>query len=230
MLDHDPRRALVRGLRKTLMAAIAVLLAGCGGVPLSDQVIGPSYQPGNFQSRSAALPRELRRVAVLPLTAAKDDPQLEAGREALEAVVWAELIKTKRFEVVRVSTDQLALWTGRAVWRAEERLPDGFLGRVKEETSADAVLFCQLTDYRGYPPLAVGWNMKLVDAGPSPILWSVDEYFDAGNPQVVNAARRYCQQESRDTRNLSDSFLILGSPRRFGQYTASAVLATLPGR
>ncbi len=213
-----------------LITATAALLAGCGGVPLSDQVIGPSYQPANFHLRSAVMPRELRRVAVLPLATAKDEPQLEAGREALEPIVWAELIKTKRFEVVKVSSEQLAIWTGRPAWKAEERLPDGFRGGLKGETSADAVLFCQLTEYRGYPPLGVGWSMKLVDAGPSPILWSVDEFFDAGNPQVVNAARRYCQQEARDTRNLSDSFLILGSPRRFGQYTASAVLATLPGR
>jgi len=193
-------------------------------------VIGPGYQPSNVYYRQPTLPAQLRRVAVLPMTIAKDDSQLEAGREALERIFWDELAKTKHFELVSVSTAQLRLWTGRPSWSAEERLPAGLFGRLKDETGCDAALFCQLTSYRAYPPLAVGWKLKLVDTAPSPIVWAADELFDAGNPAVANAARRYCQGQLRSDRPLADSHGILSSPRQFGQYSLNALLATFPAR
>ncbi len=94
----------------------------------------------------------------------------------------------------------------------------------------DAVLFCRLTQYRAYEPLAVGWRLKLLDAEVPRILWAVDEVFDARVAEVAAAARRYAREHSEAVPSLQDSQSVLLSPRRFGQYTASAVVGTMPGR
>jgi hypothetical protein len=172
----------------------------------------------------------MRRLAVMPLTAPSQDAQAETGAATLQPVLIAELGKTKAFEIVSVSPEQLQQWTGRASWTAEEKLPPDLLKRLQETLSCDAVLFCRLTQYRPYRPVAIGWRLKLVAAKDADILWSVDEVFDGGEPAVVNAARRYAQEHFQQPPPLADSSSILNSPRRFGQYTLSAVLATLPGR
>jgi len=43
--------------------------------------------------------------------------------EALEPLLYAELEKCKRFEVIPVSPEQLKQWTGKIGWRADEPLP-----------------------------------------------------------------------------------------------------------
>jgi hypothetical protein len=145
-------------------------------------------------------------------------------------VYWTELNKIRHFEVVLISGAQLKSWTGRAAWSAGGQLPPRLFEQVRDQSGCQAVLFCQLNNYRAYPPLAVGWSLRLVEVERGAILWAIDELFDAGNPSVVNAARRYYQHQAQDARALYDSHSIVDSPRRFGAYTLSASLATMPGR
>jgi len=92
-------------------------------------------------------------------------------------------------------------WTGQNLWRTDEQLPPDLLQRVSEGTGCDAVMFCQLTRFQPYQPLAVGWKFSLVQysralgatAQPQ-ILWSADEVLDAGDPEVATAARNYFAQ------------------------------------
>jgi hypothetical protein len=220
----------VAGSGKASLPRAPIHAAGCTGVPLSDQVIGPGYVPSNIYSRQPVLAKDLRRVAVLPLASATGSSELAAGTEALEPLLWTELAAVKRFEIHSVRPAELQAWTGRPTWAGTERLPPDLVDRLKAELGCDAVLFCQLTAYRAYPPLSVGWNLKLVDGGPAPILWSADEIFDAGAPSVANAARRYYQEHARSGAPGCDSQGILISARRFGQYTLNALLLTLPRR
>lgn len=202
-------------------------LTACKTPRLSDMVIGPSYQPSNIYMAGPVLPESIRRVAVLPLAAAAGDSASEFGRQTLEPVLQLELGKARLFERVPVTSEQLRQWTGRGEWSAQEALPLDLLQRIRTATGCDAVLFCQLTQYRPYKPLAIGWNMKLVEVRQPRIWWSVDEVFDAGHPAVVNGARRYYQSQARQTGPLADSYAILDSPRLFAQYTLAELLQTL---
>ena len=214
----------------TWAALSGFLLAGCATIPLSDSVTGPSYQPSNFSRVNAKLPGQLRRIALLPLTTRFADFDTETGRDQLQPLLAAELAKTKAFELVVVTPQQLRQWTGRPGWTPEEKLPEKFFDRLRESAGCDGVLFCQLTLYRPYKPIAIGWSMRLVEIQGLKSWWSVDEVFDAGSPAVVNAARRYGQSHLEQAPPLADSYSILSSPRRFGQYSLAAVFATLPER
>lgn len=227
-------RARLSGVVRMLLASmvlIGLLLAsGCDTLMPADQVMGPSYLPSNFTVREPILPRTLHRVAVLPVTVARNDADLIAGKDALEDILFSELVKCRRFELARVSGAELERWSGRASWTPSDRLPTNLVERIKEEKGVEAVVFAQITVYRAYTPMAMGWSLRLVDSEPNATIWAVDEVFDAGTPHVVNGARRFQQQEAADARPLVDSMGILASPRRFGQYMLHTLLETLPGR
>jgi hypothetical protein len=198
---------------------------GCVSGPLVPQVTSAS----NVYSANTRLPADLRRVAVLPVTC-DGGFEASAGRDALQPVLVAELTKTRAFEVVPVSREQLGAVTGKSEWSADEVLPSDFFTRLRACTGCDAVLFCRLKQFRAYPPLAVGWDLKLVDASRRTVLWAVDEIFDSGKPAVANAAKRYYTQAVGRTETIVDPEVFLMSPRLFGQYSAAASLAALLAR
>jgi hypothetical protein len=223
-------RFFPRTVVPALWLAVLGVTAGCQTGSLSDPVMGSNYRPENVYTSFSQLPVSLRRVAVLPLTCDTKASELEYGRQVLAAVLGEELGKTKKFELVNVSPEQLRIWTGRPAWRAEETLPADFLKVIKEQLGCDAVLFSRLTQYRAYPPLTVGFSLKLAEVDTAEFVWVVDEIFDASEPSVVNSARRYQSSREQLPAALSDSRSILNSPSGFGRYAASSVFQTLPAR
>jgi hypothetical protein len=215
----------------SLLAAVAISVAasGCRTKVLTDPIIGPNYQVSNVFRKEATLPAQIRRVAVLPLSYREGSALLVSGKDSLASVLSSELTKAGRFEALFVDPAQLKQWTGREHWDAYEALPPSLFKLLAEKTGADAVLFPTLAEYKPYPPIMIGWRMKLV-GNDTDILWAVDQMFDASELAVSNAARRYDRDHVRSSPVLEDSRSILLSPTRFGQYTLDAVLETLPNR
>lgn len=215
--------------RSLIWLGLGLIAVGCQSakVALTDPILGPSYAVENVFHVSSNLPPAMRRVAVLPLSSMQGR---SAGVEILEPVLLAELAKAKRFELVAIRTEDLRDWTGREAWSAQDELPEGFLAEIAKRTGCDGILFSDLSQFRAYPPMLVGWRLNLVDIKSASVLWSVDEVFDAGDTTVVNGARRYSNQHLRNQPALEDSRSIMLSPSRFAGYTAQTVLATLPNR
>ena len=205
-------------------------LAGCAALDFDRQMAGPSYIPANVYRSRETLGPAIKRVAVLPLTSLTEASEAEFGRETLAPILRSELAKAQRFELVTVSPEQLQRLTGRSDWTGHEQLPWNFFSRLRETTACEAVLFSQLTHYRPFRPLMIGWQLKLVDVAEPRVLWSVDEVFDASSRAVVRAAWRYASGDPRPGQVRGDALAVLTSPRFFGQYTASALMATLPKR
>jgi hypothetical protein len=214
-----------------LAAVLAGFLAaaGCQTKSMSDPIFGPDYSATNAFRKEAVLPATVRRVAVLPLSFNERDSASVSGEQLMEPVFKAELNKASRFETVYVTPTQLELWTGRERWDDFEQLPPDLLRILGEKTGCDGVLFARLTQFKAYPPILVGWRMKLV-ALDADILWSVDELFDAAEEPVSNSARRYSRGRVKNNPVLEDSRSILLAPSSFGQYTLHAVFDTLPHR
>jgi hypothetical protein len=118
--------------------------------------------------------------------------------------------------------------TGRAAWSAQDVLPSDFLARLHTATGCDAVLFCRLSQYRPYPPMAVGWDLKLVDVNSHTLLWAVDQVLDAGEPAVARSARGYYDKAIHVPPPKGDPSSVLQSPRLFGQYAAAVAVETIP--
>ena len=213
------------------LLASGALLTGCHTVATpSDLVRGKGYQPENIYTENAVLPKNLRRVAVLPLVCNPADCDMMEGRDTLQPVLVSELIKTKKFEVIPTDAAFLKSRTSRADWTGEDSLPPDFFSIVRENSACDAVLFARLTVFRAYPPLAIGWRLRLVDAETGRTIWAADEVFDGGQPSVSDGARRHQLLAERDVYGAPDEWFIQNSPTKFGQYTAARLFATLPPR
>jgi hypothetical protein len=217
------------------LSILLFLLTGCSTTTIArgEIITGPDHEIANVHCLAPKLPERIRRVALLPLAAEPANSDINLGRESLEPILQAELDRLNVFEVIRVTPEQMRHFTGKSEWSANEKLPPTFLSTIKNETGCDAVLFSKLTRYHAYPPMAIGWNLKLVDATDCQIWWAVDEMFDLSDPEVVNSARRHelgHQKYYQSSPLLADSRTALISPRRLGQYSVAAVFATLPER
>lgn len=201
-----------------------------GVVPVTASEITPA-PVGNFFQSAATLPVDIQRVLVLPLVYEPQQPELARGCETLGVSFPAELAKTRRFEVVQATPEILRSLTGRPGWRAEEALPPKFFSALREAYGCDAVLFGQLTVFKAYAPLSVGWRLRLVDARSQQTVWASDEVFDATHRAVRAEVRRH---ERKAVRVLpwqrTEDWMALHSPRRFGQIALAAALGTLPER
>ena len=212
-------------MRRNTLELLAVFLGACClMLPLCSR----AGELLNVYRPTAQLPPSVRRVAVLPVTVDTRDLAADEGRDALEPVLYTELQKHAAADLVEITREQLRDLTGRKEWTTADTLPPDFFERLRAATGCDAVVFSRLTRFRAYPPLGVGWNLQLVDTQKRS-LWAVDEVFDAGNPAVAAAARRYYVHCLR-TPGFCDSSTVLFSPRRFGQFAASQASATMPGR
>ncbi len=226
-----PTRASLgtHALRAVGAAVLLALLAGCASTGGGGSADGRSALPANVYRQSSILPASLKRVAILPLHVIGQDPTLNDGRDALEPIVHAELLRCARFELVPVARENLRQWTGRTGWAYTDALPRDLFSRVTKETGCDAVMFCQLTHYKPYPPVAIGWRMHLVDPSGPTIVWAVDEIFEGSQDSVAGPARSYYKRHFA-TPTGAEPQSILASPRRFGQFTLSCVVDSLPAR
>jgi len=222
--------AICRMAEGLVILIVSMSVAGCRLARPSDLAVGTGYDVANVHLASKQLAPDIRRVAMLPLTCATADANMDSGREILETILREELGKTHRFEVVVVSPEKMSQWTGRANWAAEDVLPENLLAMLRDKLGCDAVLFSRLTQFRAYPPLAVGLNLKLIVTTDSEQIWVVDEVFDASESSVVNSARRFQMDHETLPGALADSRSILASPLGFGRYAAQATFATLPSR
>jgi len=210
------------------------LVRACGwlaaGVLLGSAIQAADSPPENVFAWPPVLPPELKRVAVLPLTAKGPEDSLPDGCEALAPALLDELVRTEKFEVAAVRPENLRASSGRQAWTGTERLPKDFFDSLRREYNCDAVLFCELTVYHAYAPLAIGWRLKLVDARTHKILWAADEVFDGSRSEVTQKARLFWLKRDASAEKNDLRWQLANSPRQFGRYTAAAVLATLPVR
>ena len=205
--------------------------SGCGSwTALTQKANPPAFQPANHFAQFERLPAFVRRVAILPIAVPAENWYASDGRPQLEPVLKSELGKLNRFEMSVVTEQQLRSWTGRGQWGTHEDLPPDLFERLRKETGCDAVLFSNLSPYRPYRPMVMGWNFRLIDARLRSVLWAAEEVFDSGQADVSVAARRYYEKQSPDSKEVGDSERILLSPSRFSQYTLHAVLASMPQR
>jgi hypothetical protein len=212
------------------LMALSAAMGGCQSAPLHLGLLQRSYRPDNVFVYPPKLSVHLQRVAVLPIAAETTGQDLPEGCAALTPVLWEQLIKVKRFEIVAVDPPRLHSGTGQASWTGVESLPPDFLAYLRRDYGCDAVLFAELTAYRAYAPLAVGWRLKLVDTRSGLVIWAADELFDAARPSVAFAVQRFTEPGLTLPFAHEDNWLAINSPSQFGRYSAAALLNTLPNR
>jgi hypothetical protein len=200
------------------------LLTGCATSKFANKA-------DNVHKSVEALPADIRRVAVLPLAAQSGNAELADACETLSLVVYEEFAKTKKFEAVQISPDSLKNLSGAASWTGNEKLPANLLGSLRDSQGCDAVLFSELTVFRAYAPIAIGWRFKLVSTQTQQIIWAADEIFDAAQPSTTVEARHWMRDAIAGFyQSPKDDWTCFHSPALVGRDSVALVLATLPAR
>jgi hypothetical protein len=222
-----PRRRIVV---QVLCALIGLLVAGCESSPaafLHKPKPKDFFTPKNF-SGDTRLPVNLHRVVLLPVYGGTIVPPETAA--SIEEIFATELQKQLRFEVVRFSRADCMRRFGSPEFPSVGALPHDFLAALGREYAADAVLFVDVTSYRGYRPLVLGIRAKLATVEQTRLLWSFDEIFSADDPSVGNSVRHFYGMTDVSGIPLDASNAALQSPSKFAAYVGSATFDTLPPR
>jgi len=212
------------------VVAATLVMAGCNSVPKIAERAGldqgANYQPVNFRGESR-LPVDIRRVALLPIYGG-----VVAGPEsaaALDPVLLSALQQQNRFEVVVVSRADCHRLFGAEEFSSVAALPAGFLEKLAQVYAVDAVIFTDLTVYRAYRPLSVGFRSKLASTRDVRLVWAFDEVFSADDQRMRNSVRSYYQRGDRNA-PFDAMQAALQSPLRFGAVAVEIMCRTLPPR
>jgi hypothetical protein len=219
-----------RLVRPVVLALALSALGGCNTVPellgRAGVEQGPYFTPVNFRGE-ARLPEEVQRIAVLPV-----DGGSVAGEEsaaAMDAVLLSALQKQLRFEVVMVSREECHRLFGATAFSSVAALPHGFLEKIAGHYAVDAVLFTDLTVYKAYRPLTLGFRAKLASVRDVRLIWAFDEVFSADSQPMRNSVRLFYRRGDHPAPT-DPVPAALQSPVRFGAVAADLMFRTLPPR
>jgi len=211
-----------------LSAAVAcALVAGCAS-PREGRTDGKKYFTPTNYTGDLRLPVNLRRVLLLPVSGGTIVPPETAA--TLEEVFVTELQRRLRFEVVRLTREECQQWFGAPDFSSVGVLPHDFLPTLGRKYAADAVLFVDVTSYRGYRPLVLGVRAKLATVEQTRLVWTFDEIFSAEDPAVSNSVRHFYGAADPSGIPLNPGHGALQSPAKFAAYVAAATFDTLPPR
>ncbi len=215
----------------SLSLLVGLLLAGsaCQNLPQRNYgpYIGPFHTIGNVYLNPDGLPDAVRRVAVLPLIPSRGNRDAERGLHSMQAVFTEEIARNRRVDVVTITSDRLQRMFGRRGYYADEPLPFDFLPRLRSETGCQAVMFVELSTFRAYPPVALGWKLHLFDLESEELIWAVDEVFDGGDATVANSLARHIRKSHAAHPSAATDLLVLNSPREMARFSIAAMIPTL---
>ncbi|WP_309016719.1 hypothetical protein [Pelagicoccus sp. SDUM812003] len=208
-------------------ALCAVVLSGCKSVhsynSRHDTTLGKKDKVQNVH-RGTELPEHLRRVALLPLARGRYD-HIEMG--SIRDNFVQEIGKRNLFEVVAIEPERMEEMFGSEEFASVELLPTTLLSKLHTVYAIDGVMLIDISYYNPYQPVGIGVRAKLLDGHTGEIVWAADEVFDAANPAVSNAARKYFQTQSVNQYPLHHTQSVLHSPTRFSKYVADAIFSTI---
>src|ERR1039458_2541993 len=130
--------------------AMCAAIGGCQSAPPHASLFEQNFRPDNIFVYPPKLSLNLQRVAVLPIATETAGSDLPEGCQTLTPVLWEQLVKTKKFEVVAVDAATLRSRTGQVNWTGGENLPPDFLAFLRREYGCDGVVFAGVTGYRAY--------------------------------------------------------------------------------
>ncbi len=220
-------RPIATGL-PILVAALTIFLSGCGTVvnrvnSQYDTTIGKKRKTTNVYQRSV-LPENLKRVAVLPMHKGSYG-HLEM--DLIEENFRLELVKRNLFEVVKVSPETMKEMFSKERYSSVEYLPTQLIANLHSSIAIDGILLLDVSYFNAYQPVGLGIRAKLLDGNTGEVVWAADEVFDASNPEVSNAARKYYKTESIIPYPLQSTQTVLHSPNRFSKYVANSLFSAI---
>ena len=210
-----------------MVCCLLVLLSGClfrsrVRPKFSQAWYGPAYKVTNYYCHPELYSMGISRVAVLPFI--NESEYSEAADKVQQAFV-GELKKTNTFAVVVDETDQSADLLD--TLRRHGTIDPSAAMRVALSLNVDGLIICRITNYFPYRPPVLGLDVLLVHPQSQVVVWQVDELFDCGELEVMNAVRKYYYENFNNRASDYNYELFMYSTGRYSQYVSHEVVSTL---
>lgn len=212
----------------TMIFAAALLLTACMSTSASRALERAPYIPKNVYKTPLPAGKQLTRLALLPIVGS---PQLGSAESlnGIRRAITEELGKTKKFELITISPDTLHEWAGVSELTSLDEWPQ----QLKETLTSrqiDGVVLIEITQLKGYHPIALGLKARLVGLPEGTTYWACDEVFDAAAPEVYSGAKAYEKAMLMITQSAKSQTTgtIELSPSKFAKYCAWTLFQTLP--
>ena len=165
----------------------------------------------------------VQRVLLLPLT-------IESRRDkVVDDVTDAFLIELQRsakFDIVKAQEFQDILSQQKDVW-ARGLIRAETIIEARKRYKVDAIIFGTITQYQPYEPPVLGIKIGMFSARTGNIMWSADAIFDSSQASVIKLLKSYHKKQYQRKQSLYDWNLILLSMKRYAQFVAYHMIATL---
>ena len=165
----------------------------------------------------------VQRVLLLPLT-------IESGRDKVVDDVteafFIELQRIAKFDIVEPQEFQDILSQQNDVW-ARGLIRAETVVEAKKRYKVDAIIFGTITQYQPYEPPVLGIKIGMFSARSGNIMWSADAIFDSSQASVIKLLKSYHKEQYQRKQSLYDWNLILLSMKRYAQFVAYHMVATL---
>ena len=215
---------------RTLFASLFVavmLFTGCKTTQNMATRVGLGNHnrvPSNFYLDEAKI-ANIQRVVMMPVHAPNAGLTSEAE---IDQQFLSKLTETQLFEVVYISREDLTRRFGQRSFSSASVLQNTLFEYIYEFSSADAVVFFDLTTYHPFQPIQVGIRGKMITLQDQEIVWAVDEIYDACTKSVSKEAIQYEKKHLTQFEPSKQYDSILMSPTRFMAYSAEKCILTLP--
>ncbi len=223
---------------RTLPAWIVTVMlaasAGAGAPPSSVHShhappVFPSPAPPFNQGGIAAWPREINRVAVLPLhdttSSLRPKSLLEYDR------IWlGQLQRTERAEFVNLSRDRTDRWFTATSAESTSALPPDLFTAIATETGAQAVVMLDIVYLPQHRADSIGIRVKLIELSTQRILWMADESFDLREGLSRSTIKRFLKGQSGTGQVGNAKVALRQSPSLFAALAFDTTLRHLPPR
>ncbi len=165
----------------------------------------------------------LQRVLLLPLTI---ESQRDKVTDEVTEAFSIELQRSAKFDIVEAQEFQDILSQQKDIWnrgliRAET------IVEAKKRYKVDAIIFGKITQYQPYEPPILGIKIGMFSAKSGNIMWSADAIFDSSQASVIKLLKSYHKKQYQRKQSLYDWNLIMLSMKRYSQFVAYHIIATL---
>jgi len=211
----------------TLFLFIVISTNGCVVTDMTETVKSTLYTK-EFDSISYHKSEEynntsVQRVLLLPLTIeSRRDKVVDDVTEAF----FIELQRSAKFDIVEAQEFQDILSQQKDVW-ARGLIRAETVVEAKKRYNVDAIIFGTITQYQPYEPPVLGIKIGMFSAKSGNIMWSADAIFDSSQASVIKLLKSYHKKQYQRKQSLYDWNLILLSMKRYAQFVAYHMVATL---
>ncbi|MFQ5962998.1 MAG: hypothetical protein ACE5KZ_01775 [Candidatus Scalinduaceae bacterium] len=206
-------------LTKTIILIFftAIVFEGC--VSLSQK----KFESISFYKSNEYNNTRVQRVLLTPFT--YETSREKVIKEVTEAF-FVVLQKSVKFETVLprafrdITLQQNDLWD-KGIVKAETII------EAKKIFKVDAIIFGTITQYNPYEPQVLGVKVSMFSTTSGRVIWSSDAIFDSSESSVVQLVKNYYKDNFQKKQSLFDWKMILLSTKRYAQFVAHNIIATL---